>query len=76
MNFDIIETLLDSVSQQVIIAHKQGVFSDDKYLEAINLLYTLSTIVEEEHDSYTEVMDDITKEFANWYKEHTKTRKE
>ena len=70
MNFDIIETLLDSVSQQIIIAHKQGTFSDKNYMDAINLVYTLSAIVEDEHEAYNDVMDDITKEFAAWYKEH------
>lgn len=76
MNFDIIETLLDSVSQQIIIAHKQGTFSDDNYSEALTLLYTLSAIVEDEHESYTEVMDDITKQFAAWYKEQSQNREE
>lgn len=76
MNFDIIETLIDSVSEQIIIAHKQGTFSDKNYLEAINLVYTLSTIVVDEHKAYTEVMDDITEQFAVWYKEHRENREE
>lgn len=76
MNFDIIETLIDSVSQQIIIAHKQGTFSDENYLKAIGLVYELSGIVEDEHDAYTEVMDDITTQFAEWYKEHRDNREE
>ena len=76
MNFDIIETLIDSVSQQIIIAHKQGTFSDENYMKAINLVYQLSAIVEDEHDAYTEVMDDITTQFAVWYKEHRENREE
>ena len=76
MNFDIIETLIDSVSQQIIIAHKQGTFSDENYMKAINLVYQLSAIVEDEHDAYTEVMDDITTQFAVWYKEQRENREE
>lgn len=76
MNFDIIETLIDSVSQQIIIAHKQGTFSDENYLKAISLVYELSGIVEDEHEAYTEVMDDITTQFAVWYKEHRENREE
>ena len=76
MNFDIIETLIDSVSQQIIIAHKQGTFSDESYLKAIGLVYELSGIVEDEHESYNEVMDDITTQFAVWYKEHRENREE
>lgn len=74
MNFDIIETLIDSVSQQIIIAHKQGTFNDESYLRAISCVYELSAIMEDEHDAYKEVMDDITTQFAEWYKEHTKDR--
>lgn len=74
MNFDIIETLIDSVSQQIIIAHKQGTFNDESYLKAISLVYELSGIVEDEHETYNEVMDDITTQFAEWYKEHTENR--
>lgn len=76
MNFDIIETLIDSVSQQIIIAHKQGTFSDDNYMKAINLVYQLSAIVEDEEEGYNAVMDDITEQFAVWYKEHRENREE
>ena len=76
MNFDIIETLIDSVSQQIIIAHKQGTFSDENYMKAINLVYQLSAIVEDEEEDYNAVMDDITEQFAVWYKEHRENREE
>ena len=76
MNFDIIETLIDSVSQQIIIVHKQGTFNDERYLKAISLVYELSGIVEDEHEAYNEVMDDITTQFATWYKEQAENREE
>lgn len=76
MNFDIIESLIDSASQQIIIAHKQGTFSDDNYMKAINLIYQLSAIVEDEEEGYNAVMDDITKQFAAWYKEQSQNREE
>lgn len=62
MNFNVIDSLLDVLSEQIIIAHKNGAYDNESYIDAVNLVMTLSNINMDLEDKYNDCIDDMIRE--------------